>query len=206
MVMLAPVGLVLFLAGPVQTEPAIRRAPARSGLSWAEADALSETLEQVERRFKAGKPLRREPLVVTEVQLNSYLNLTLGPKLPPGISELEVQMTGGGLLVQGKVDLDRVPLKRPSDGGFSMLRFLSGVVPVVLSGRLNGQDGLGAIDLQEAHLAGVSLPIALVAQLVSTASRTAELPQGFDIHAPFPLPYAMRRVRFEPGRAVVDFQ
>lgn len=206
MVMLAPVGLLLFLAGPVQTDPAIRRAPAPSGLSWAEADALAETLEQVERRFKAGKPLRREPLVVTEVQLNSYLNLTLGPKLPPGISELEVQMTGGGLLVQGKVDLDRVPLKRPSDGGFSMLRFLSGVVPVVLSGRLKGQDGLGAIDLQEAHLAGVSLPIALVAQLVSTASRTAELPQGFDIHAPFPLPYAMRRVRFEPGRAVVEFQ
>lgn len=205
MVMLAPLGLALFLAGPVQVDPAIRRAPARSGLSWAEADALAETLEQVERRFKAGKPLRREPLVVTEIQLNSYLSLTLGPKLPPGISELEVQMTGGGLLVQGKVDLDRVPLKRPSDG-FSMLRFISGVVPVVLSGGLRGQDGLGAIDLQEAHLAGISLPIALVAQLVSTASRSAELPQGFDIHAPFPLPYAMRRVRFEPGRAVVEFQ
>lgn len=205
MVMLAPLGLVLLLAGPAQIDPAVRRAPARAGLSWAEADALAEVLDQVDRRFKAGKPPRREPLVVTEVQLNSYLNLTLGPKLPPGISELEVQMTGGGLLVQGKVDLDRVPLKRPTDG-FSLLRFVSGVVPVVLSGGLRGQDGQGSIDLREAHLSGISLPIALVAQLVSTASRSAELPQGFDIYAPFPLPYAMRRVRFEPGRAVVEFQ
>ena len=136
--------------------------------------------------------------MVTEVQLNSYLNLTLGPKLPPGISELEVQMTGGGLLVQGKVDLDRVPLKRPSDG-FSLLRFVSGVVPVVLSGGLRGQDGQGAIDSRKPTSPASPLPIALVAQLVSTASRSAELPQGFDIHAPFPLPYAMRRVRFEPG-------
>lgn len=166
---------------------------------------LAGVFEQVERRFKAGKPPQKEALVVSERQLNSYLNLTLGPRIPPGVTDLVVQLNGDLMVVRGKVDLDRVPLKRSTDGGFSLLSLVTGVVPVELSGRLKSQEGQGTIELTEARLSGVSVPIALVAQLISTSTRSATLPQGFDINAPFRLPYAMRRVRFEPGKAVVDF-
>jgi len=67
----------------------------------------------VERRFKTGKPPRNEPLVVSEGQVNSYLNLTLGPKIPPGVTDLVVQLNGQGLVVRAKVDLDRVPSSVP---------------------------------------------------------------------------------------------
>jgi len=197
--------LAVLLAAPVQPAVANRPAPPRPGLSWAEADVLAQALEEVEAALKAGTPAKKQSLVVTEGQLNSYLNLTLGPKMPTGLSEVAVQLADNGLVARAKVDLDRVPLKRPTGGAWSLYSLLSGVVPVEISGRLQARDGMGTIDLKEARLGGWPVPASLVGQLVSSSTRSAANPQGFDIQAPFPLPYAMRRIRFEAGRAVVDF-
>jgi hypothetical protein len=41
--------------------------------------------------------------------------------------------------------------------------------------------------------------------MVATATRSPRYPSGWDIHAPFRLPYSARRVRLEPGRAVLEF-
>ena len=41
--------------------------------------------------------------------------------------------------------------------------------------------------------------------MVSLSTRNAKRPQGFDILAPFPLPWTARDVRLEPGRARVSF-
>jgi hypothetical protein len=201
----ATVALALLLGALPQAAAPARPAPSRPGLSWADADALARALDDVEKSFKTGAPLKPRSIVVTEGQLNSYLNLTLGPKVPVGVSDLVVQLAGEGVRLLAKVDLDRVPLKRPTDGSWSLVSFLTGVVPVELKGRLETRDGVGTIDLQEARLAGWAVPLPLVAQLVSTSTRTASQPQGFDLGAPFRLPYAIKRVRFEVGRAVVDF-
>ena len=197
--------LAMLLAGPVPPAVADRPPPPRSGLSWAEADVLAQALEEVEAAFKTGQPAKNQSLVVTESQLNSYLNLTLGPKMPTGLSEVAVQLAHNGLVARARVDLDRVPLKRPTDGAWSLYSLLSGVVPVEISGRLEARDGMGTIDLKEARLGGWPVPASLVGQLVGSSTRSAANPQGFDIRAPFRLPYAMRRIRFELGRAVVDF-
>jgi hypothetical protein len=197
--------LALLFAGAVQATAPGRPAPPRPGLSWAEADVLAQALADVERSVKAGQPAKRRSLVVTESQLNSYLNLTLASKMPPGLSEVVVRLASDGLLARANVDLDRVPIKRPTDGSLSLYSMLSGVVPVEISGRLEGRDGMGTIDLEQARLGGWSVPASVVAQLVSSSTRSAAKPQGLDIRAPFRLPYAMKRVRLEPGRAVVEF-
>lgn len=197
--------LALLLAGPLQAAAPERPAPSRPGLSWADADALAQALAEVQGSFGAGKPAANRSLVVTESQLNSYLNLTLGPKIPAGVSDVVVELAGDGLVARAKVDLDRVPLKRPTGGAWSLYSLLTGVVPVEIQGRLEGRDGLGTIDLKEARLGGWTVPASLVAQLVSSSTRSTANPQGFDIRAPFRLPYAMKRVRLELGRAVVDF-
>jgi hypothetical protein len=41
--------------------------------------------------------------------------------------------------------------------------------------------------------------------MVAAATRSARYPNGVDIQAPFRLPYAARRVRLEPGRAILEF-
>jgi len=201
-VLLASLGAALLLAqAPVKGDPV--RPPAPTGLSWEDSDAVALTVARVERRLKAGKPASPEPIVVTEKQLNSYVNLALAAKVPPGLSGLELGLRKDRVEARGMLDLDRVKSRLPQGAG--LLAFLGGTVPVELRGRFSSADGAGRVEVEEALVAGISLPPALLAQIVSQATRSAKRPEGFDVLAPFPLPFTARRVRLEPGRALVEF-
>jgi hypothetical protein len=201
-VLLASLGAVLLLAqAPVKADPV--RPPAPAGLSWEDSDSVALTVARVERRLKAGKPASGEPLVVTEKQLNSYVNLALAAKIPPGLTGLELGLLKDRIQARGMLDLDRVKSKLPQGAG--LLAFLGGTVPVELRGRFSSADGAGRVEVEEALVAGISLPPAVLAQVVSQATRSAKRPEGLDVLAPFPLPFTARRVRLEPGRALVEF-
>jgi len=47
--------------------------------------------------------------------------------------------------------------------------------------------------------------VSFVEQIVASATRKPSNPEGFDIHAPFRLPYSVNRVRLETARAFLDF-
>ena len=204
---LLPLGLVALLLA--QAAPALKgdpvRPPAPAGLSWEDADWVAETVARVERRLSAGKPASRQAIVVTERQLNSWVNLSLASKIPEGLSAFELGLQKDRVVARGMLDLDRVKSKLPLGAGAGLLAFLSGAVPVELRGRFSSADGTGKVEVEEALVAGISLPPAVVAQIVSQSTRSAKRPQGFDILAPFPLPFTARRVRLDPGRALVDF-
>jgi hypothetical protein len=205
-VVLLSLGLVALLAqAPVPLKGGSVRPPAPAGLSWEDADWVAQTVARIERRLGAGKPASRQTIVVTEGQLNSWVNLSLASKLPDGLSGLELGLERDHLVARGTLDLDRVKPKVPSGAGTGLLAFLSGAVPVELRGRFSGVEGTGKVDVEEAVVAGISLPPSVVAQIVSQSTRSAKRPQGFDILAPFPLPFTARRVRLEPGRVLVDF-
>ena len=201
-----PLGLAaLLLAQAVSLKGDPVRPPAPAGLSWEEADWVAETVARVERRLQAGKPASRETIVVTQRQLNSWVNLTLASKIPPGLSGFELALQKDRVVARGMLDLDRVKSKVPPGAGAGLLAFLSGAVPVELRGHFSSADGTGRVEVEEALVAGVSLPPAVVAQIVSQSTRSEKRPQGFDILSPFPLPFTARRVRLDAGRALVDF-
>ena len=198
-------GLVALLLAQDPTPPkggAVRR-PAPAGLSWEDADWVAETVARIERRLRAGKPASRQTIVVTERQLNSWVNLSLASKMPQALSGFELGLQKDRVVARGTLDLDQVKSKMPQGAG--LLAFLSGAVPVELRGRFSSAEGSGKVEVEEALVAGISLPPALVAQIVSQSTRSAKRPQGFDILSPFALPFTARRVRLEPGRALVDF-
>jgi hypothetical protein len=196
---LAVAALVLGQAAPPKGQPV--RPPAPAGLSWEEADWVAATLARIERRLGAGKPASRQPIVVTERQLNSYVRLAA--RLPEALTDLELGLQKDRLRARGTLDLDRVKAKMPQGAG--LLAFLSGTVPVELRGRLWSAEGSGRVEVEEATVAGISLPATLLAQIVSQSTKSAKRPEGIDILQPFPLPYSARRVRLEPGRALVEF-
>lgn len=192
---------LLALQAPAPASPAV--APQGRAVSWDLAESLLRKLEALERR--GGKPARSQTVVVTEGELNSYLNLSLGPKMPPGVSDVDVALATARVAVKALVDLEQVKGKMPATGTFNPVSYLSGRVPVELKGRFrNGQDGFGSLELEEARLGGLSVPLSLVEQLVVSLTRTGDSPHGFDIHAPFRLPYSVRRLRLQPGRALLD--
>jgi hypothetical protein len=199
---MSPAALALALL-VAQTAPA--RPPAPAGLSWEDADRVADTVARLERRLKAGKPASREPIVVSEREVNSYVRLALAPKIPPSLSGLSFRLEPGRLAASGLVDLDAVRATLPQDGAASLLSLLSGTVPIALRGRFLGLNGKGQVEVEEASVAGIGLPPALVAELVLQSTRTAKQPRGFDLLAPFPLPWTTRAVTLEAGRAVLEF-
>ena len=181
------------------------RPPAPAGLTWEDADWVAETVARIERRLGAGKPASRQTVVVTERQLNSWVNLSLASKIPEGLSGFEIGLQKDRVVARGTLDLDRVKSKVPPGAGAGLLAFLSGAVPVELRGRFSSADGTGKVEVEETLVAGISLPPAVVAQIVGQSTRSPKRPQGFDLLSPFPLPFTARRVRLEPGRALVEF-
>jgi hypothetical protein len=195
--------LVALLPASIATAQA---PPAAAPLSNAAALTLAKKLASIEKRGRS-KPKgsgKAETVVVTEHELNSYLNLTLARDLPKGVSDVHFAIQRERLEATGQLDLDSLDLKR---GGspFSPLALLSGKVPVLLRGRLQSLDGFGTLQIEEAQLATIPVPLPFLERIVTSSTRNAQNPEGFDITAPFRFPYTLRRVRLEPGRALLEF-
>jgi hypothetical protein len=197
--------LLLVAAQAAAPSPDTRPLPSRPGLSWEEADSVTRVLRRIDRRLRSGRPASKDTVVVSERQLNSFVSLTLADKIPAEMSDLELHLLDDHLGARARLDLDGLRAKMPEGGAASLLSMLTGVVPVELSGRVQSAEGLFRIELEEVLIGGVSLPPALLAQIVSYATRNEERPQGLDITAPVALPWTARQVRVRPGRVLVDF-
>ena len=206
---LFPAVLGLLLLGALDT-PAPRpaaptRAQARPGLSWAEADSFSRKIAVIEERHRQQKAKKSPPVQVTQGELNSYLNLSYADELPKGVTNVEVRFGSGRIEAKGYVDVDQVKASVPSSSSWGALSFLSGQVPIELSGKLVNQDGFGTVELDSAYVASIRVPVSLVEQMVASSTKSEKRPEGYDLHAPFRLPYSVTRVRIEPGKATLEF-
>ena len=203
---LAPALLtLLFLAAdaPPRGANVPRTAPTRPGLSWQEADSLTRKLAVIEERQKAGSR-RGQTIQVTQGELNSYLNLAYAAQLPKGVSNVDVRLGHERIDAKGMVDMEQVRgVATPP--AWSPLTLLGGQVPVELGGRLVNADGFGTIEWDSVYVASIRVPISVLEQMVVSATKSDKHPDGFDIHAPFRLPYSVNRVRVEPGKAVLEF-
>jgi hypothetical protein len=175
------------------------------GLTWDEADTVARHLRRISRRLRSGRRASTETIVVTERELNSFVNLSLADKIPPEVSELQFHLGQNRLGARAVVDLDRLREKLPAGGPTLTLFMPSGSVPVELGGRVESAEGLARVELETVLVSGLRLPPSLIAEIVSFATRSEERPEGLDIAAPMALPWTARSVRLEPGRALVDF-
>ncbi|PYQ43654.1 MAG: hypothetical protein DMF77_09200 [Acidobacteria bacterium] len=198
--------LVLGLDSPaVRPHATTRSTSVRPGLSWADADSLSRKLAVIEERHNQQKARKSQPVQVTQSELNSYLNLSYASELPKGLSNVEVRFGSGRIEAKGYVDVDQVKGSVPSSSSWGALSFLTGQVPIELSGKLVNQDGFGTVELESAYVASIRVPVAVVEQMVASSTRSEKHPEGYDIHSPFRLPYSVSRVRIEPGKATLEF-
>lgn len=196
--------------------------------SWEQAESLRVKLLELERRARAAreaaaapakatkgtetakttkttKTARTETVVVTQGEVNSYVNLVMQPRFPVGLSDVDFRLETDRLIARGMVDLEKVKDSLKANSVFNPLSLLSGKVSLEARGRLrNKEDGFGVLEVEEVRLGPMMVPPSLLYQLVASATRTPQNPQGFDVLAPFRFPYSLKKVRLQQGKALLE--
>lgn len=170
-----------------------------------EADAMQAKIERVAAAAEQPRPPDAPPrrTTFTEREINAYLTLD-GPEfLPPGIAMPRVQIGDNGRVrARAIVDLDGVSRARERSA-FDPLRYLTGSVEVVATGKIEGTGGEGVIRYESATVGGVGVPQTVAQELLRFYTRTQERPRGFAFDEPFVLPAQLREVTTERGAATV---
>ncbi len=181
------------------------QAPAVNGRSKADAERMQQRLDRIARigleSKHPGAPAQRTGL--PEREMNAYLRLILQPQLPTGVIDPSAVLVGEGqFAVRVTFDLDVVRGQRERERT-DPLRYVGGRVPVSMDCILRARDGLGTIEFRSATLSGLPIPKFVVQELVSYATRSPDMPNGFRFDEPFPLPANIREVHITRGEAVV---
>ena len=194
---------VLLLAGALLS---LAPLAAQGRLSKQDAERFQSKLTQIVEFGNAAPgaaATKPRAIPVTDAEVNSYLRYMAADQIPVGIVEPLLNALGEGR-VSGRavVDLDAVR-KQKQRGWLDPVGYLSGRLPVTAAGRLITKDGKGQFQLESAEISGVTVPKAVLQELVSYYSRTPENPAGIDMDAPFELPARIREIRVGSGSSTV---
>lgn len=171
-------------------------------VSKALAASCARKIETISKVPDAGQPARRTPL--SEGELNSWLTFSAVDRIPAGVTDPVVTLPGEGR-VSGRaiVDLDRMGRKKGSGGLLDPWSYLGGRVPVVATGRVLTDAGVGRFALESAQVGGITVPKWLLQELVGFYSKSPSRPRGINMDEPFPLPVGIEALEVRVGQAVV---
>lgn len=172
-------------------------------ISREQGNSLAGKIDAINENA-AAKLASPKRTAVTEPEVNSYLAFNIKEKIPRGLAQPQIRMIGNGQLA-GRVfvDMDDFRRGRSSGGIVDPLNYISGQVPLTARGVLTTRNGKGQFQLTGAEMNGVPLPKAIVQELVSFFSRTANNPNGFNLDDPFNLPAKIRDIMVNPAESVV---
>jgi hypothetical protein len=172
-------------------------------MSKEQGDRLERKIEEIAKNA-ATEPVRPKKTLMSETEVNSYLNFNVKEKIPRGLTNPQVSGLGNGNLA-GRVfiDLDEFKRQRGSGGIMDPLNYISGQVPLTARGVLRATGGKGQFQLISAEIHRIPIPKPLVQELLTFFSRTQENPRGINIDEPFNLPAKIREVIVNQGEAVV---
>lgn len=178
---------------------ALRVAGAQSPQALADA-AYSKLQALIHRQDRDRKATRT---VFSQTEMNAYLKYRASSWLPTGVTDPTVQFLGGQRIATlVTADLDGV--RRKSSGGwFDPTAYLSGRLPVSVTGTLATSGGRGRFALEQATVSGVPVPKMFIAELLAYYTRTPDNPAGVGLEEPFELPNEIQTIDVTPGTAVV---
>ncbi len=169
----------------------------------ADADALQAKIDRIFERGLTPSS-RASSTVVTEREVNGYLQYAMGSTLPAGVVDPSIRILGGGR-VSGRavVDLDAVRQGARPTGALDPMTYLRGRVPVTATGVVTAEGGVGRFSLESAAAGAVPIPKLLLQYIVSYYSRTPDNPEGIGLDDAFALPSGIRAIAVEQGRAII---
>jgi len=177
---------------------------AQGRLSREDADRFHAKLVRIVEYGNApGRAATPRATSMTDVEINSYLKYLAGSDIPTGIVEPALNALGSGRVAgRAFVDLDAVRKQRER-GWLDPAGYLTGRMPVTVSGRLSTKNGVGRFELESAEISGISVPKTVLQELLTYYSRSPEQPSGINMDDPFELPARIREIRVGTGTATV---
>jgi len=179
---------------------------AEQNLTKQDADRFEQKLGKIVLQGKTAalkKSTQEHSTPITDNELNSYFKYNGKAQVPVGVVEPTINAVGDGRVTgRAVVDLDAVR-KQKQRGWLDPINYLSGRLPVTAAGRLTTKDGRGQFQLESAEISGITVPKAVLQELLSYYSKTPENPAGIDMDAPFELPAAIREIRVGSGTSTV---
>jgi len=140
---------------------------------------------------------------ITDAELNAYFRFYAKDQIPVGIVDPTINAVGDGRLTgRAVVDLDAVRTQKQR-GWLDPLGYLTGRLPITVTGNLTTKEGIGKFNLEAAEISGVTIPKSVLQELLSYYSRTKENPAGINMDDPFELPARIREIRVTRARAVI---
>ena len=158
-------------------------------------DDLEATLDELVTRHENGADASKE-FDIPEDAANAYIREQSVKELPEGIESPWVKFEESLAIVGATLDLDKLQGQLPDS---TILRLLSGRVPVEVTARINAAAGVGKLVLERVTLSGIELPPDLVASLISNEDASEFLPPGFSLGEAFTLPFDLESIQCLPG-------
>src|SRR5512138_1504464 len=121
---------LIVVGSPATVATAPPPAPLRPAISQELAQSMRLKILELERRGRlprTAKAARPAPMSFTQGELNSYINLVLRPRLPPGLYAVDFQL-GPRIEARGQLDLEKVKAAMQVNSMWNPLSLLSGTV------------------------------------------------------------------------------
>ena len=148
---------------------------------------------------KPAKPLRTS---FTDREVNAYFKFN-SETFPTGVVNPRIEIIDGGKLkAQATVDLTAIRKSRPRSF-LDPMNLVGGTVDLQVSGSLRASEGMGTLTVDSAWLGNIPIPKTVLQEVIAYYTKSPEMPDGFDIDKPFPLPVGIREVQLQRGAMTV---
>ncbi len=147
-----------------------------------------------------GKPASVQPIVVTEVETNSYLKYDGRGFLPPGVNDPEIHITPERIYGTADVDFGQLNQASKTDdwGAKGLAMAFPGKQRVSATGSLNTSGSQGKVTIQDVRVGSFAVPDALVSLLLESYVQKR---YKIDLSKPLPLPDHVTRIELGAGNA-----
>ncbi len=181
----------------------------RSARTVAVAGGISEpAAAQMEQKLaqivdQAARPERSPATTVLwEDEINSYFQYRMGARIPPGVSNVRLDLHRDRPSGTAMVDFEQVKAASKKPVNPILDQLLSGRKPIAVAGRFTSARGTGLFHLEQVSVGGFTLR----GTLLDLVIRHFVLPRypHVAIDRPFPLPARIDQVAVEEGRARID--
>jgi hypothetical protein len=186
-------------AGPLGDGRTGKAVVAGAGISPEAARSLQAKIRLLSAPPPRG-PASFQPIVVTEVETNSYLKYDGREFLPPGVNDPKIHITPERIYGTADVDFGELNLASKTDdwGAKALAMAFPGKQRVSAIGRLDTSDSQGKVTIQDVRVGSYAVPDALVSFLLESYVQKR---YKIDLSKPLALPDHVTRIELGAGNA-----